>query len=588
MTKEFVQSTSSGNFIGAGKPTVLHVLHSWGGGIDFFARDLQAGDKSRNHFFLKSHSRDNSPPFGKELCLYDNLGNNPLATWHLSTPVMDTELHSEEVVGILRSIIEKWAVGAVIVSSLIGHSLDVLKTGLPTALAIHDVYPFWPLLHDASNYDYSTEYLRRSLTESQLMNVFAQHEVEYWLAIREELISVVLGNQIACISPSTFAKERVCRIDARLFEAAWSIIPHGIDLPARSRQASHFKGEGNLKVLVPGHINGGKGEVLLNELIPQLPGGIDLVLLGSAHLSNHFASERVITIDHYNRADLGDILAEIRPDIALLSSTVPETYGYVLSEMLQSGVPVICSNIGAYNERGKALPGVTLVEPDVKSFLDALIQFRDNTEQLALQKKNLPYVFPDLQEMANGWASVLPANAPIWLFEFTDDTGIENEVKMNLQLTHLAEILKSVHATTEKNTESNGQMFELFARQQSNIEDILGNISNQSRQLTALLERQNEFSSSLLHKDREIEQLKNVFQEQMLLSQARENSSNERIEKMQSDFDLKLVAVHENASAEKRALQIESEKLQAAINQLDQKLSEMQLKRGWRFLRFFG
>jgi O-antigen biosynthesis protein len=588
MIEKSVQPTCSDSSISDTKPAILHVLHSWGGGIDFFARDLQAGDKYRNHFFLKSHSRNNLPPYGKELCLYDGLENNPLATWYLSTPVMDTNVNSDEVVRILRSIIEKWAIGAVIVSSLIGHSLDVLKTGLPTALAIHDVYPFWPLLHDANNNDYSIEYLRQSLNESSAMSVFAQHEVEYWLAIRNELISVIFGNKIACISPSTFAKERVCRIDARLSDAAWSTISHGIHLPARLDQACHLKQADKLKVLVPGHINGGKGEVLLNQLIPQLPGGIELVLLGSAHLSNHFASEKVRTIDHYNRAELGDILADIKPDIALLASTVPETYGYVLSEMLQSGIPVICSNIGAYDERGKTLPGVTLVEPDVKSFLDALIMFRDNPGQLVLQKKNLPHIFPGVQEMANAWACALPTNAPIWLFEFTDDPSIENEVKMNLQLTHLAEILKSVHATTEKNTESNSEMLALLARQQSNIEGMLENISIQSQQLSALLARQNELSSSLLHKDKELEELKNAFQEQLLHSQIRDKTSNELIEKMQSDFDRKWTSFHEATSADKQAILAESENLKVTINQLDQKLSAMQSKRAWRFLRIFG
>lgn len=71
----------------------------------------------------------------------------------------------------------------------------------------------------------------------------------------------------------------------------------------------------------------------------------------------------------------------------MLPSTVPETYGYVLSEMLQSGIPVICSNIGAYAERAKYLPGITLVKPDTESFLAALVRFRDDRALLSEQKK---------------------------------------------------------------------------------------------------------------------------------------------------------------------------------------------------------
>lgn len=588
MTDEFSGSARAFHYTDGSKPVVLHVLHSWGGGIDFFAKDLQAGDRLRRHFFLKSHSRDNLAPFGKELSLYEGLDQEPLATWYLSSPVMDTQLHSDEVARILDSIIEKWAIGAVIVSSLIGHSLDVLRTGLPTALAVHDVYPFWPLLHDANTDDHSIEHLRQSLIESQTMNVFAPHDAEYWVAIRDELISLILQNQIACISPSAFAKQRVCRIDPRLESAHWFVVPHGVAPILKTGLQEPREESGNLKVLVPGHINGGKGELLLTELIPRLPEGVELVLLGSAHLSSQLASERVTTIDHYQREELGDFIDNIKPDIAMLASTVPETYGYVLSEMLQLGVPVICSNIGAYAERGEHLPGITLVEPRVEFFLNQLIRFRDYPEQLLEQRNDLPHRFPDLEEMANSWAANLPANPPHWLFELSDDPGIENEVKMNLQLTHLAEILKAVHAATEKNTQASGESLALLAKQQSNIENMLETIGTQNLQLTALLARQNEFAVSLLDKDKELEQLRNAIQEQLALSEIREKAADRLIENARLDFDRKLASAREVANAENLALLNESAELQARLALLDQKLSEMQAKRAWRFLKLFG
>ena len=162
------------------KPSILHVLHSWGGGIDFFAKDLKKGDLDRNHFFLKSHSRDNAAPFGKELCLYHSLEEEPVAQWFLAEQIADTQIESNEVARILKSIIERWAIGAVLVSSLIGHSLDVLDTGLPTALAIHDVYPFWPLLHDSNLEDTSKEYLAEALESQRQDIIFQPHSAPYW------------------------------------------------------------------------------------------------------------------------------------------------------------------------------------------------------------------------------------------------------------------------------------------------------------------------------------------------------------------------------------------------------------------------
>ncbi len=563
------------------KPVVLHVLHSWGGGIDFFARDLQAGDQHRKHFFLKSHSRDNLAPFGKELCLYQNLESEPLATWHLSVPVMDTDLHSIEVVQILDSIIEKWAVGAIIVSSLIGHSMDVLRTGLRTAFAVHDVYPFWPLLHDDKTDDYSAAHLRQSLLDSKKMNIFAPHDADYWIAIRDELISLILQNHIVCISPSTFAKERLCCIDMRLRNARWSVVPHGIGLAARASEEASAESVGNLKVLVPGHINGGKGELLLKELIPQLPDGIEFVLLGSAHLSNEFASKKVRVIDHYRREELGDFVANIRPDIAMLASTVPETYGYVLSEMLQLGIPVICSNLGAYAERGKHLPGITLVNANSESFLEALVLFRDKRWLLSGLRKDLPHVFPGLNEVAAVWAVELPANPPQWRFELRDDPGIKDEVKMNLQLTHIGELLKAVHAATEKNAQSSNDALASINSQHSSIENMLEILNRQGLQISDIVKRQNQLESILCASDRQL-------QEQMAQAQLLEKNSAEMMQNTRLDFERKLALVCESAGADKQAWMRELESVQANIGLLDQKLREIQSKRGWRFLKFFG
>lgn len=579
---------------GNSKPVVLHVLHSWGGGVDCFARDLQKGDALRKHFFLKSHSRDNLPPFGKELCLYQNLESDPVATWHLLSPTRDTDLHSAEVEAILQSIMEKWTVGAVIVSSLIGHSLDVLETGLPTAYAAHDVYPFWPLLHDANTDDHSVEHLTRSLRETAEINIFTEHSADYWVAIREKLVTIVLKNDIVCISPSKFAKDRVCRFDSRLDKARWLVIPHGIDLPAGHKSPNAQTIPGHLKVLVPGHINGAKGEKLLKELLPDLPDGIEVVLLGSAHLSEQFASEHVCTIDHYQRKDLADIVDKIQPDIALLGSTVPETYGYVFSEMLQLGVPVICSNIGAYAERAPDLPGVTLVRPSAESFRQALILFRDNPERLTAEKRNLPFVFSSLHEMSQAWADALPASSPKWLFEFTDDPNIDNEVKMNLQLTHLSGLLKAVHDATDKNTISSNEALASIVKQQSSMDSMLENLSIQSQQLNVMLAKQDELEAALLSKNKEIalltshaDELKHAFQEQSALAGEREKAFQITLEKLQTEWTGKVMAIDTSANSDRNNLNLRITELAEAVSGLNDELSIMKSKRGWRFISFF-
>lgn len=244
MTEKVSGSGSTFDHAGTSKPVVLHVLHSWGSGIDFFARDLQAGDRQRKHVFLKSHSRDNLPPFGKELCLYQSLEEGPLATAFVRAGYgyraafdrgdADIEFHHRE----------KWIRWCRRRFFTDRANLDVLRTGLPTALAVHDVYPFWPLLHDANADDHSIGHLRQVLTESRTMNVFASHDTEYWLAIRDELVSLITQKHIVCISPSSFAIDRICRIDPRMAAARWSVVPHGIGLAVGSEETFSTESSG--------------------------------------------------------------------------------------------------------------------------------------------------------------------------------------------------------------------------------------------------------------------------------------------------------------------------------------------------------
>jgi O-antigen biosynthesis protein len=553
---------NSYRLINGEKNNVLHVLHSWGGGIDFFAQDLKSGDRARSHFFLKSHSYDNAAPFGKELCLYESLTEAPIARWTLWQPINDTDLASDEIAAILQSIIEKWSIDAVLVSSLIGHSLDVLKTGLPTALAIHDVYPYWPLLHDANTGDYSEKYLAHALENDKEKLIFQAHDAEYWIAIKNTLIHVIKEFAITCVSPSEFAKARVIRIAPELAHASWSLIPHGISHDLKPDVDMSGKKHKKLRILIPGHINGAKGEDLLRELLPSVPDEIEYVLLGSAHLGEQFSRENIDHIPRYRRQDIGIIVDQLQPDVALLASTVPETYGYVLSEMLQLGVPVICSNIGAYAERGRHLPGVCLVNPDVSAFHAAIVSLRDNREKVAELKKGLPHVFPSLYDMAEAWAEVLPIKRQ----PSPEIENLNSEQIMDIQLTHLAKILKQVHVATEINSQASTQ-------QKTNMLKVLEKIDAQHESVSDVADKQ----TVLNH---QVQQLSETCAQ-------REKDWLQHIENLNMTFEQKLQSIETNAATEKVRLIEHQETLNSKITALNEQLTKMQSTRAWRLMRFF-
>ena len=405
--------------LGDGRPVVLHVLHAWGGGIECFARDLQAGDDERHHLFLLSQHDNFEPPFGRRLSLFADLDAPALRTWELANAIEDTATHSPEMQRLLDGIVAEWGIGAVLVSSLIGHSLDVLRTGLPTAVCVHDIYPLWPLLHDSRDprsdaFDEAT--LARKLVEPGPPRLFRQSDAGHWQRLRRAYVDTLLERQVAMVTPSAFSRARICAIEPGLAELKWQEIPHGappmprLETPSAAGSESRQATREPLRVLVPGHIPGGKGEWLLRELLPMLDEGFEVFLLGAGPAGHPFISLPFVRFqEHYRREHLAESVARFRPDVALLPSTVPETWGYVLTEMQQLGVPVLAGRQGAYAERLRDGAGGWLVEPHAMALSDALKELRDHRERLQQAGLAANEGFSDPRLMARAWRAALPA-----------------------------------------------------------------------------------------------------------------------------------------------------------------------------------
>ncbi len=402
--------------VGTGRPAhphedvVLHVLHGWGGGAERFVRDLVAGDAGRTHLVLVAHNRDDRPPLGERLALYHDLDAAPLREWLLAEPIADTAEESAEVRAILADLLPEWGIGAVLVSSLIGHSLDVLRTGLPTALCTHDAYPLWPLLHDERD-PHTDAFDGASLAAglaADPASPFRGRDAAGWRRLRDTFLATLDEADILLVAPSRFARERICAIEPELREHRWQLIGHGLAPFAPATVASVARGaDAPLRVLVPGRIHGGKGERLLDAMIGTLPAGVELVLLGAGREGARFAGDRVQVIPDYDRDTLPDWIHRLAPDVALLPSTVPETFGYTLSEMLALRVPVLCASPGAPVERLAATGGGWAVPAHAGAVNAALARLAGNREELAVLRAAPAPAVDDVQAMADAWRLAL-------------------------------------------------------------------------------------------------------------------------------------------------------------------------------------
>ncbi len=364
-----------------GQPVILHVLHDWGGGVARFVADQMRDDPDAVHLALVSGG-DGCLGFGQRVALHVDLDACPIRQWTCDPPIGDMADGHPAVRAALAHTIDSFGVSALRVSSLIGTTLDVLRTGLPTAFVVHDLFPFWPDLDDVQA-EPRWDAERLAVATSSPGFRFAERRPEAWRKRAEATIAALRETKTAIVAPSRSAVGRLAVLAPELASAA--VIPHGLPpLVGATGPRPAVRREGPLRVLVPGRLQGGKGEALLDALLPLCPPGIEWCFAGGGALAERYAADaKGRAIAEYAIGELPRIVDEVDPDLALLPSLLPETHGYVLSEMQALGVPVLAADHGAYAERAE-IPGtaVTTVPPRAPDFAAALVASASAPERI--------------------------------------------------------------------------------------------------------------------------------------------------------------------------------------------------------------
>jgi GT2 family glycosyltransferase/glycosyltransferase involved in cell wall biosynthesis len=397
-----------------GKPVVLHVLHGWGGGAQRFVEDLSRADDQRHHLVLVARSNSTTRQHGESPQLFADVSKAPLRAWPLAAPIAATSLHSPEYAAHLATVLHDFGVGAVMVSSLIGHSLDALRTGLPTAVVTHDYYPVWPRLHadfGDTGVDFSPDAIGTALKQAGRNFEFEDARASTWRDLRAAYVEALTAARATMISPSASVESNLQRIEPALRELRWRRIEHGFagwttppsEIPTDPARKA-------LRIVVPGRINGGKGEALIAAALPQLPDNVELILLGAgAAAMRFFGSRNVHVMLDYRRDELPARLAELKPDAALLASTVAETYSYLLSELWSLGVPVLATRLGSFAERIDDGRNGFLFEPTAAALIELLTRLRDDRAPLiALRNISRP-TLRNVAEMARDYREAVPS-----------------------------------------------------------------------------------------------------------------------------------------------------------------------------------
>ncbi len=377
------------------RPVRLHIGHGRGGGLGRWLEDFIEADDQHQSLVLQPISSGSA--MCDTLALYASARMEvPLRTWSLTRPILSTALRHHEYNSILQEICESFSVHDVMVSSLIGHSLDVLATGLDTTFICHDFYPVCPLLYatwENPCADCDTTRLGNCLRHNPHPQLFRAEPFEHWCALRDGFVRRVVEQDVTLVAACQSVVQRLQSLVPALAQTHISVIEHGLSpaLAASLALARHRKQGGErLRIVVLGSLAEHKGAAILAPVLKSIATFADLVLLGSGEDGRRFRGIKgVSVVDFYEREDLGALLAEHEPDIGLLLSRVPETFSYTLSELRAAGIPVAATQLGAFADRTIHNGNGWLFAPDSASLLSLLQELHADRQRVVAVREAL-------------------------------------------------------------------------------------------------------------------------------------------------------------------------------------------------------
>jgi glycosyltransferase involved in cell wall biosynthesis len=402
---------------GRTRPRVLHVAHSLGGGLDHWVRLFASAAGGPESWVLRSVGLPTR--FGTELWLFDDpLDARPRRIWKLTSPIAATANRHLEYRRIFEEIVQELGIESVVVSSLIGHSLDTLRSGLATAYVCHDYYPFCPALHihfGGICHRCPASRLERCRLENPLEDIFHRGDPEEWLALRHDFLAALREPGVRVVAPSPSVARNYRRLAPELADLPFQPIEHGSGaadlLPVRARRRTRPSTAGDdrrLRVVVLGRLSIGKGGDLFERLLPQLGGEIEFHLVGCGARMAARTPRGVRVVADYEPAELAGLLDRIEPDLALLLSIVPETFSFTLSECFAAGIPPLATRIGSFEDR--IVEGVTgfLVEPSEQSVAGCLRELSRDRERLIDVERHLARLpLRTVDEMVDDYSRLL-------------------------------------------------------------------------------------------------------------------------------------------------------------------------------------
>lgn len=347
------------------KPTVLMILHGFGGGTEKYVADLVAHHSQRINFLCLKPSGVDSvrldfPAWAGDYSYEFQLKDHGRLLKTILNAVDINFIHINHIKGI---------------EGLTFELIEELSA--PYIVTLHDYFFISenPTLTDEAGF-FDIDYVET--------NFLSDTGLTEDLSRRKAGMSSVLNGAIKVLAPSS----QLFGIYSRWFPGIRLQLSEHIDselagkyppVKVRSRSVGSV-----VKIVVIGALGKEKGADILEQVaISALNHGFKLEfhLLGYAYRDLH---RSVITHGQYQEQELQGLIEGLAPAFIWFPGLCAESYSYTLSVILEMGLPAMVPEIGALHSRTSGRPATRSVshESSIEEFLKQLLIFSEDLLQI--------------------------------------------------------------------------------------------------------------------------------------------------------------------------------------------------------------
>lgn len=357
-------------FKNSGRPVVLHILHSYGGGTQKHVNELcKKLESNAKHLILKPAT--------------DEQAGKPLISIQASDPYYALDLSIEaDKSDFILSLVKSFGVSLIHIHHIIGYSFDIhdfIKSmNLPFYLTIHDYYFICPRIHLLnSDYQFCGDTDLSTCKICTFSNPASIHsDIVWW----REKNAWLFNDAAMVICPSYDVLRRFLEYYPY---SSFKVVAHEKETDNQSVcNKALIAPETPLRIVLLGSLSKHKGLDLLSQALlisedKKLPLCFNLIGFVTGPIPK--VSERLFPqTGSYDDADLPDMIEKIDPHLILFLSRCPETYSYTLSAALNSGRPIMAPMLGAFPERLQSRPWTWLYDWNIgpEALVDSLCAIR--------------------------------------------------------------------------------------------------------------------------------------------------------------------------------------------------------------------